>query len=70
VVHPVDEIDAALQRVFHPADTRAVAIALTNGVVATAAAVPPEPTELVHRGRRELAELYVRATSSDPREST
>ena len=49
-------------------DTRTVALALTSGldaVVATAAADPPEPTELARIGR-ELADLYVRATAPDP----
>jgi AcrR family transcriptional regulator len=54
--------------VFRPFDTRTVAIALTSGldaVVVTAAAAPPEPAELARLGR-ELADLYVRATASDP----
>jgi AcrR family transcriptional regulator len=54
--------------VFCPFDTRTVAKALTAGldaVVVTAAAAPPEPTELARLGR-ELADLYVRATASDP----
>jgi AcrR family transcriptional regulator len=54
--------------VFRPFDTRTVAIALIAGldaVVVTAAAAPPEPTELARLGR-ELADLYVRATAPDP----
>ena len=54
--------------VFRPFDTRTVALALTSGldaVVVTAAATAPEPDELARLGR-ELAELYVRATASDP----
>jgi AcrR family transcriptional regulator len=50
---------------FGPFDTRTVALAFTSGldaVVATAAAAPPEPTELARIGR-ELADLYVRATA-------
>jgi AcrR family transcriptional regulator len=54
--------------VFRPFDARTVALSLTAGldaVVVTAAAAPPEPTELSRIGR-ELAELYVRATAADP----
>ncbi|MHA6616114.1 TetR family transcriptional regulator [Pseudonocardia sp. DLS-67] len=54
--------------VFRPFDTRTVALALIAGldaVVATAAAAPPEPTELARLGR-ELADLYVRAIAPDP----
>ncbi|GAA2886487.1 TetR/AcrR family transcriptional regulator [Pseudonocardia halophobica] len=53
--------------VFRPFDVRAVTIALTSGldaVVATAAADPPGPAELARLGR-ELADLYVRATTSE-----
>lgn len=53
--------------VFRRFDTRTVAIALITGldaVVATAAADPPEATELARLGR-ELADLYVRATAPD-----
>jgi AcrR family transcriptional regulator len=51
--------------VFRAFDTRTVALALIAGldaVVATAAAAPPEPSELARLGR-ELADLYVRATA-------
>ena len=54
--------------VFRPFDTRTVALSFASGldaVVATAAAAPPEPTELARIGR-ELADLYVRATAPDP----
>jgi AcrR family transcriptional regulator len=54
--------------VFRPFDTRTVALALISGldaVVVTAAAAPPESTELARIGR-ELADLYVRATAADP----
>ena len=54
--------------VFRPFDTWLVALSFTSGldaVVATAAAAPPEPTELARIGR-ELADLYVRATAPDP----
>jgi AcrR family transcriptional regulator len=53
---------------FRPFDTRTVALSFASGldaVVATAAAAPPEPTELARIGR-ELADLYVRATAPDP----
>jgi AcrR family transcriptional regulator len=58
--------------IFRPFDTRTVAIALMTGldaVVVTAAETAPEPTELARLGR-ELAELYVRATASDPEEGS
>jgi AcrR family transcriptional regulator len=54
--------------VFGPFDPMIVALALTSGldaVVATAAAVGPEPAELDRIGR-ELADLYVRATAPLP----
>ncbi|WP_208025701.1 TetR/AcrR family transcriptional regulator [Amycolatopsis acidicola] len=54
--------------VFGPFDARTAALALMTGldaVVATAAAAPPDPTELARLGR-ELAGLYVRATAPDP----
>jgi AcrR family transcriptional regulator len=54
--------------VFRPFDPRIVAMSLTNGldaVVVTAAADPPSPSELTRMGH-ELAELYVRATATDP----
>jgi AcrR family transcriptional regulator len=53
--------------VFRPFDARTTAIAFTTGldaVVVTAAADPPEPTELQRMGR-ELADLYVRATAPE-----
>ena len=52
--------------VFRPFDTRTVALAFTTGldaVVATAAKDVPEPGELVRIGR-ELADLYIRATTT------
>jgi AcrR family transcriptional regulator len=54
--------------VLRPFDPRTAAIAFTTGldaVVVTAAADPPEPSELGRIGR-ELADLYVRATAPDP----
>ncbi|MFF7944734.1 TetR/AcrR family transcriptional regulator [Nocardia gamkensis] len=54
--------------VFGPFDPRTAALAFMTGldaVVATAAAAPPDPTELARLGR-ELADLYVRATAPDP----
>ena len=55
--------------IFRPFDTRTVALALISGldaVVTTAAADVPEPTELARIGH-ELADLYVRATATDPK---
>jgi AcrR family transcriptional regulator len=54
--------------VFRAFDPRTAAVALTTGldaVVVTAATDPPGPAELARIGR-ELADLYVRATASDP----
>lgn len=54
--------------VFRPFDARTVALAVIAGldaVVATAAAAPPGPAALADLGR-ELADLFVRATASDP----
>lgn len=53
--------------VFRPFDTRLVAVVLASGldaVVVGAAAAPPEPAELARLGR-ELADLYVQATTAD-----
>jgi AcrR family transcriptional regulator len=53
--------------VFRPFDARTAAVALVSGldaVVTTAARTSPEPADLARLGR-ELAELYVRATTPD-----
>jgi AcrR family transcriptional regulator len=58
--------------VFRPFDTLTTALALTSGldaVVATAAAAVPGSAELIRIGR-ELADLYVRATATDPEGGT
>lgn len=57
--------EAGVFRRFDPGTVALALIAGLDAVVATAAAAPPEPTELARLGR-ELADLYVRAVAPDP----